>query len=270
MALNQDQIDFLQGIDENCIHGRNILAKKGKKHIEDFYPYYKLFYSKTESEKVEEKIAAFIHYKNIVSKKNKKEGGGTLFSSQSKFESTVLEEFLFHLFKGFADDNYNIKTGKIKAYVNLYFSAKNFSSFKEKNYVKINKKDQDFAIYKKVILTDKEDKYKLYVPVVAIECKTYLDKTMLEGSIATAEKIKAGNPHCKFFIVTETYQVKYDVDPFTSRIDNIFVLRKGGETAKNKDIQEDVIKNLYKEVETHLSSNWSTIEENIGKNGTVF
>jgi len=35
---------------------------------------------------------------------------------------------------------------------------------------------------------------KIYVPIVSIECKTYLDKTMYEGSISTAEKIKKGIP----------------------------------------------------------------------------
>ncbi len=31
---------------------------------------------------------------------------------------------------------------------------------------------------------------KMSVPVVAFECKTHLDKTMLESSVATAEKSK--------------------------------------------------------------------------------
>ena len=108
------------------------------------------------------------------------------------------------------------------------------------------------------------------IPIVSIECKTYLDKTMLEGSIATAEKIKSGNPHCKFYIVTETYEVDLKVNPSTSRIDNIFVLKKGNRAKRNDVIQSDVIENLYKEVQNHLKSNWTDIEKNIENKGTIY
>ena len=122
------------------------------------------------------------------------------------------------------EQDYSI--GNIRAYSNMYFSPKNFESFKEDPAIKINQKDQDFAIYRNITLTVKDESINISVPVVSMECKTYLDKTMLEGSIATAEKIKMGNPYCLFFIVTETYDVSYDVDPIYSRIDAIFVLRK--------------------------------------------
>ena len=53
-----------------------------------------------------------------------------------------------------------------------------------------------------------------------------LDKTMYEGSVATADKIKTGNPYCLFYLVTETYDISSDVDIQTSKIDDIYVLRK--------------------------------------------
>jgi hypothetical protein len=42
---------------------------------------------------------------------------------------------------------------------------------------------------------------------------------MLEGSIATAEKIKYGNPYSLFFVVTERYAVDLSIDPVYSKID---------------------------------------------------
>ena len=92
------------------------------------------------------------------------------------------------------------------------------------------------------------EKRVLKVPIISIECKTYLDKTMLEGSVSTAEKIKKGNPQAKFYIVTETYDVDYEVDIYGTQIDQIYVLRKQKrEKTNSKDlnpISAEVIKNL--------------------------
>jgi hypothetical protein len=266
MSLVSEQIQFLRGLNKGCVHGKNILAKKDKDNIEIFFPKYREFYSKMDDNDIDKKINAFINYREFVRKNNIDDRGKLIFSSQSKFESTILEEFLYHLFKNLTDSN--IKVGQVKAYNNLYFSPPRFDRFKSKNFIKINQKDQDFAIYKKVIFKDENETYELFVPVVSIECKTYIDKTMLEGSIATAEKIKTGNPHCKFYIVTETYDVDYKVDPSTSRIDNIFVIRKGKD--RTKSISPDVLKKLYNTIKQYLQSDWSNIEKNIKEKGTIY
>ncbi|CAG8710702.1 28579_t:CDS:2, partial [Racocetra persica] len=150
------------------------------------------------------------------------------FSSQSKFESTVLEEFLFVLFSK-SDFCLDLKKGSsVKAYSNLYFNPKSLKNFvKGPVDVGIHEKDQDFAIYREYEIAVNNEKGKnLNVPIISIECKTYLDKTMLEGSIATAEKVKRGNPQAKFYIVTETYDIDYKVDVYGTQIDQIYILRK--------------------------------------------
>ncbi len=98
------------------------------------------------------------------------------------------------------------------------------------------------------------------MPIVSIECKTYLDKTMYEGSVATAEKIKKGNLYCIFLIVTETYQVSLGVDPKYSLIDQIYVLRKDN---WENPIYEDVVYDLFKFVESHINSDWYNVRERI-------
>ncbi len=268
MKLEKKQIEFLKNIDKNCIHGKNIFAKRNKNEINIFYEKYKKFYNLMQSNNIQKKIKEFISYKEFVKKNNMYENQKLKFSAQSKLESSIIEEFLFHLFKEFISKNINV--GSVKAYNNLYFSPLKFENFKKENYIKINQKNQDFAIYKNVELSDNINKYCLSVPVVSIECKTYLDKTMLEGSIATAEKIKSGNPHCKFFILTETYEVDYKVDPSTSRIDNIFVIKKGGRRERNNKFSCDVIYSLYQEVKKHLTRNWSDIENKIKTLGIIF
>ena len=215
-------------------------------------------------------VLQFNEYKDYIAEVN---GKHLKYSAQSKFESSVLEEFVSILFRPLVDkkggENYSI--GSIRAYSNLYFSPKSFEDFKTNPSIKINQKDQDFAIYRKVMLTIENRSYEIFVPIVSMECKTYLDKTMLEGSIATAEKIKMGNRYCLFFIVTETYDVDYEVDPSYSRIDAIFVLRKQKRTRNGSvnPIRYEVVYDLYECTRKHIESDWSNIEENIQKYGRV-
>lgn len=270
MILKKEYVEFLENIPKNCIHGKKILAKKNENLIDIFYNEYVKFYNIMQNDDINKKIISFINYKDYVAEKNKTKDNKPLFSSQSKFESSILEEFLYHIFKNFIKNSNVINVGSVKAYNNLYFAPTDLEKFKQNNFIKINEKDQDFAIYKNITLKDNDKSIELSIPIVAIECKTYLDKTMLEGSIATAEKIKSGNPHCKFYIVTETYEVHLNVDPSTSRIDNIFVLKKGRTNNRNNSICSSVIIDLYNEVKNYLDSNWSDIEKNITDKGKIF
>lgn len=251
------------------------------KHLIDLFEKYRSWreeseklYSQSQMDEenaIKQLVSEFNKYKDYIADIN---GKYLKYSAQSKFESTVLEEFMCLLFmplirqKG-EEQDYSI--GNIRAYSNMYFSPKNFESFKEDPAIKINQKDQDFAIYRNITLTVKDESINISVPVVSMECKTYLDKTMLEGSIATAEKIKMGNPYCLFFIVTETYDVSYDVDPIYSRIDAIFVLRKQKRPRNGRlnPISYEVVYDLYSTVKKHLESDWSNIGEKITNYGRV-
>ena len=149
----------------------------------------------------------FIHNNNL----------DNLYSSQGKFRPTILEEFLYLLFKDFVEQYQTklnaqdqLESGSVKAYSNLYFKAKSFDEFVTNPDMAVNEKDQDFAIYRKFVLTVNGTKtVNLQVPAVAIEAKTFIDKTMLDGIIATAEKVKSGNPYAMFISVTETYDVAF-------------------------------------------------------------
>ena len=270
-------IEYLQKLEKGFIHGKNMLAKihnnKGFKDEQELQKFFKAYgeFNKELVQLCKQKKKDFSEitdclnkYKNFASKENR-------FSSQSKYESTIIEEFLFVLLRDLIDTN-KLKIGSAKVYSSFYFSPKNIKNFLEETIIKINQKDQDFSIYRDIKIKAENKKYNINVPVVSIECKTYLDKTMLEGNVATADKIKAGNPHCKFFIVTETYDVDYKVDISSSRIDNIFVLRKQKrikKNAKQKPIATDVIEAIYNEVKNHLKSEWRNTKDNIEKFGKI-
>lgn len=209
----------------------------------------------------------FIHNNNL----------DNLYSSQGKFRPTILEEFLYLLFKDFvkhyqkklnAQDQ--LESGSVKAYSNLYFKAKSFDEFVTNPDMAVNEKDQDFAIYRKFVLSVNGTKtINLQVPAIAIEAKTFIDKTMLDGIIATAEKVKSGNPYSMFVSVTETYDVAFGVDPAYSRIDQIYVLRKTTRKAAWADIDAGVVLRMFHEIKAHLERPWSDVRTRLKQEGVI-
>ncbi len=134
----------------------------------------------------------------------------------------------------------------------------------------VNEKDQDYAIYRTFnISIDKANPLQIRIPVLAIEAKTYIDKTMLDSIIATAEKIKSGNPHTRFIAVAERYDVSFSVDPAYSRIDQIYILRKAMRKSEWMDIDREVVWRLFEETIIHLERPWSSIENKLSESGTI-
>jgi len=264
----------------NFIHGDNLAHKiKGEKQPENkkLLDEIKLKYIRwkednlkitgTTRNDIEKKVEILNNYKAFIDQsKFKKESGNKYgFTSQSQLHSSVIEEFMYYLFKDIGKlSNKHIYWGRTQAYTNLYFAPPSIDAFEESSNIVINVKNQDFSISKEVVLKSRVSnnenwqENKIYVPVVSIECKTYLDKTMYEGSVSTAEKIKRGNPYCIFLIVTETYEVSLDVEPRISSIDQIYVLRKESRT---NPIFADVVYDLFKFVETHITSDWYKVKE---------
>lgn len=222
---------------------------------------------------LQKRVEALNPYKGVV--------GQAPFSAQSKFHSTVLEEFLYYVFRDLLAEineqaeepsgaGQRMDIGGTRAYSNLYFAPENFQAFLWSPRMRVNEKDQDFAIYRRVEIRADGESRTIHVPVVSVECKTYIDKTMLEGSIATAEKIKMGNPYCLFIVVTEWYDVSYEVDPKYSRIDQIYVLRREKRRAESPNpIQYKVVLDLFGLVRDHLQRDWSRIEEKVAREGKV-
>lgn len=200
-----------------------------------------------------------------------------LFTSQGKLRPTILEEFMFLLFKdyvGYLKEKYHdvgnvIDCGPAKAYTNLYFVSGSIESFIQCPSIEINVKDQDFAIYRNVQLTLNGEERDIRIPIVAVENKTYIDRTMLEGIMSTAEKIKTGNPYALFIAVSENYDVDLSVDPAYSRIDQIYVLRKCKRKETWSNIDPAVVWRLFSEVKNHIEHPWSDVENKMRNEGVI-
>lgn len=104
------------------------------------------------------------------------------------------------------------------------------------------------------------------IPIIAIECKTYLDKTMLEGSSRAAEDLKARNPNSLYIVVMEWIKLTNDVNLRKYKVDQIYVLRQQKNTAREFRYEESYIKNsinltvvqhLFHKVRKHLTMEWT-------------
>lgn len=286
----ESPLEFICAVRKNypqCIHASNIIKKyktKGLKSsqmtgLEKLMRSYAVYLEEMleiqgfDDESIRERVACLNRYYNFMHG----EGLDNLFSSQGKFRPTVLEEFLYLLFKDYVeaikkekDKDNVIGSGSVKAYSNLYFKARNFDEFIQSPVIGVNQKDQDYAIYRIFSIAEKGGtKLKINIPAIAIEAKTYIDKTMLDSIMATAEKIKSGNPHTRFVAVTESYDVSLVVDPAYSRIDQIYVLRKMGRKEGWRDIDPEVVLRLFHETVDHLERPWSDVETKLRNDGVV-
>lgn len=243
--------------------------------IDQYYNYIKFNFSLAgyDDQTINKRVVALNKYYNFFYD-NKYDN---IFTSQGKLRPTILEEFMFLLFRDYVNDlkkKYNdngnvIDSGSAKAYTNLYFTSSNFQNFIESPTIEINVKDQDFAIYRDFSLNINGKNKTIKIPVVAIENKTYIDKTMLEGIISTAEKIKTGNPYALFIAVSENYDVDLTVDPAYSRIDQIYVLRKCRRKEAWTNIDSAVVHKVFKHVQQHIERPWSDVESKMRNEGII-
>lgn len=211
-------------------------------------------------------------------------------SAQDQLRPSILEEFMYFLFKDYVNELVNrhpqqaevIRCGHVNAYSNIYFTGKSLDDFLTSPSPAVNVKEQDFSIYRKVAVEVEGQKIKtpkvgqsnahedyINVPCLVIENKSYVDKTMLDGIIAAAEKLKNGSPHSFFIVVAERYSVANTSDPAYSRIDQIYVLRKSKAKSTPNPIFPDVVIRLYHDAVSYIERQWFDIESSISKEGII-
>ncbi len=221
-----------------------------------------------DAEIISQRTKLFTSYKDFIDQQQYAEK----FDSRSNLHSTVLEEFVFYLFrdlvKSFAGD---ALIGKAHTFKDIFFLPPNYDSMISLPHARIEKKDHDFAIGVSITAKLKcegqetEEEHQFQIPAVAIECKTYLDKTMLEGSSTAAEQLKTRNPNAIYLVVSEWLKLTENVNLRKFKVDQIYVLRKQKNTDREfrylpgyqkNPVFEDVVAHLFNTVRTHLISNW--------------
>lgn len=224
--------------------------------------------SKSDLKILEKRVALFVAYKDFLDNQKYAEK----FDARSNLHSSVLEEFIFYLFRDlvfeFSD---SALLGKAHTFKDIFFNSSNFKEMVLEPNAKVEIKDHDFVIgvnietEMKVVGSTKSQKTILQIPAVVIECKTYLDKTMLEGSSTAAEQLKMKNPNGIYIVVTEWLKLTAQVNLGKYKVDQIYVLRKQKNTDREfryldsyvkNPIHVDVVEHLYNYVRKHLTRDW--------------
>lgn len=225
--------------------------------------------SDSDIEILEERVRLFNEYKDFIDQQKYAEK----FDSRSNLHSSVLEEFMYYLFKDLVGEiEPSSLIGKSHAFKDIFYTASSFKEMVHSPNFRIEKKDHDFVIGVDVkakftcngYVKDQEES--LQIPAVAIECKTYLDKTMLEGSSNAAVQLLEVNPNAIYIIVAEWLKLTDDVNLKKYKTHQIYVLRKQKNTDRKyrfaadytkNPIFPDVVFHLFNTVKTHLTSEWT-------------
>lgn len=245
----------------------------------------------TERGIVEQRVVLLEEYKNFIDQQKYAEK----FDSRSNLHSTVLEEFLYYLFRDLVSDfGENVLIGKSHTFKDIFFVPPNYREMTERANASIERKDHDFVIGATIearlqvksridssqssvprigelpglydVQVEGETEIHFFdIPAVAIECKTYLDKTMLESSSRAAEELKARNPNGLYIIIMEWIKLTDAVNLRKYKVDQIYVFRKQKNTDREFRFEPDYVKNpidpdvvlhLFETVRSHLTADW--------------
>lgn len=198
---------------------------KLKQFKEEYYqPFraamYKIDFNKPSMEDFKKASKLFNEYYKDLTKFIKANG----VTSQSKLESTLLEELSVYLFK----DIPMIKSRRLDFYNKAVFAGLKINSDLT---LDIIKKDVDFCIGRKIKLSiENQAPIILTIPLICVEVKTYLDATMFGEVKSSSKTLKSANPNSKAYVLMG-YKCLADEHIIAARqdstLDEMFVLREG-------------------------------------------
>lgn len=217
---------------------------------------------------IQKRVKLFSDYKEFIDQQKYAEK----FDSRSNLHSSVLEEFIYYVFRDLVFEFSNSAVlGKAHTFKDIFFNSSSYKEMVTKPNAKIEKKDHDFIIGVNIITKmncegcEDIEEHNWQIPAVAIECKTYLDKTMLEGSSTAAEHLKQRNPNAIYIVVAEWLKLTQQVNLKKFKVDQIYILRKQkntdreyryADTYKKNPVYDDVVEHLFETVRQHLTTDW--------------
>ena len=224
--------------------------------------------SANDSATIAERVKLLNEYKDFLDQQHYAEK----FDSRSNLHSSVLEEFMYYLFRDLVRGiSEHALIGKSHSFKDVFFRAPSYTDMVTKPHALFEIKDHDFAIGASVKATMKcrgseiSEEHDWDIPAVAIECKTYLDKTMLQDVSTAAEQLKQKNPNAMYIVVAEWLKLTESVNLKKYKIDQIYVLRKQKNTDREfrydagyqkNPIYEDVVEHCFNGVREFLTGDW--------------
>lgn len=224
--------------------------------------------NESDSANIKERVRLLNEYKDFLDQRHYAEK----FDSRSNLHSSVLEEFMYYLFRDLVlGISESALIGKSHSFKDVFFRASSYSEMIRSPHALVEIKDHDFAIGASIKASmqcqgsTSTEEYEWDIPAIAIECKTYLDKTMLQDVSTAAEQLKQKNPNAMYIVVAEWLKLTESVNLKKYKIDQIYVLRKQKNTDREfrydadyqkNPIYSDVVEHCFNSVREFLTSDW--------------
>jgi hypothetical protein len=212
-------------------------------------------------------------------------------SGQENLRSSILEEFfqllLFPLTEAIRSSHpVALTLGKANSYVSLTFTPGSFSALFENPVPNVHTKNQDFVLGCAVNLTSSikgqdpttiGSSSEVVIPAVAIECKTYIERNMLDSCAGTAKRLKSAMPYCLYIVASE-YMKMEDAYPELTDINELFILTKASNSdrlrfrAEGKPphlICDSLICDVFEMVSDHLNKIWWSPEDALSRGRVI-
>jgi hypothetical protein len=208
-------------------------------------------------------------------------GSDFLKRQKGQLKLDILEEFLTNLINPNILSNlpdFELESGPQTAFMSLAFRPTSIANLNEKPDVVVKVKDQDFTIGKPIFYKFSSDTNfsplktidgKMFLAVLAAECKVNYDKTMFQECAGTASRLKQGCPISKYYALVEYLDMQPE-DVRLTDINNVFLLRKAKRLPfekrsilaevkaqhRNFPIAFDVMQMFVKEIQEFVNATW--------------
>lgn len=181
-------------------------------------------------------------------------------NSQSKWDSTFLEEISSYLFKDIPE----IASGEYGIFNKKIYAGLKINTDK---HIEMITKDVDFCIGKKVQMTlTGQPPVDLLLPIVAVEVKTYLDATMFGEVKSSSKSIRSASPNSKTYVLMGYKNIANEhliAARQDSTLTEIFVLQAN----ENAPFDQNTIYEYWKEINDTVAN--LSDDENINVPGKV-
>ena len=261
MIFTIEDLNATQGVSIEAIpHGSNLLHQFRKRQIERITMYQDILALYLETRSVpftEDDIKGYIE--RVVLRTNTYMNyfwppANNPFSHQADFTSSIIPEMLCTIFENIIKS----KGAGLEVSAQKDLTIECTFDISDGGKICFKNKRVDVAVVQQCELAFNGKTTELPIPLLAIECKTNLDKNMLSGIEHSVTELKKTFPTCHYFVVTECsdFDVK-KANYASSGIDEMFILRKQkrGVIRRNPELRNPIDASLVCEVAETLISN---------------
>lgn len=261
MILKVEELNATQGISIEAVpHGSNLIyqLKKRQDKRKDMYQKILPLYSEMRSVPYTGcDLGGYIA--NVVQKANTYMNyfwppANNPFSHRSDFISSIIPEMFCMIFANIIKS----KEADLEVSAQKDLTIECTFDITDGGRICFKSKRVDVAVVKQCELAFNDKCTELPIPLLAIECKTNLDKNMLSGIEYSVTELKKTFPTCHYFVVTECSDFDVKKSNYASSgIDEMFILRKQkrGAVRKNPDLRNPIDASLVYEVAKKLVFN---------------